>query len=231
MDIESFRVALEQATLASVAIGFAAGFFFSFNPVALAAIPVSLAYVTKADTAKRALVYTGMFVAGMIATHVLLGLIAGLGGAWVQRLFGRGWGLVLGPLLIVLGLAWPGWIRIPMPQIALRARPATSTWGASALGAAFSVAVCPFCTPALLVLLGVAAGIGSPFFGAALLFAFAVGRSVPVVAGASAVGWLESCKALQGSRRAFEIAGGVVLILTGLYMLNAYFIVIPELAV
>ena len=230
MDLETLRATLEQATFASIAIGFATGFFFSFNPVALAAIPVSLAYVTRAQDAKRATLYAMMFVVGMIITHVLLGLVAGLGGAWVQRLFGREWGLVLGPLLILLGLAWPGWIKLPIPQIPLRARPAANMWGASFLGAAFSVAVCPFCTPALLVLLGVGATVGSPLFGAVLLLAFALGRSVPVLAGASAVGWLENTKALHSSRRAFEIVGGVLLILSGLYMLNAYFFVIPELA-
>ena len=51
MDIEAVRNTLEQASLAPLAIGFAIGFFFSFNPVALAAIPVSLAYVTKAQAA------------------------------------------------------------------------------------------------------------------------------------------------------------------------------------
>jgi len=46
MDIEAVRNTLEQASTASLAIGLAIGFFFSFNPVALAVIPVSLAYVT-----------------------------------------------------------------------------------------------------------------------------------------------------------------------------------------
>jgi len=171
-----------------------------------------------------------MFVLGMILAHVLLGLAAGLGGAWVQSLIGRHWGLVLGPLLILMGLAWPGWIKLPIPQIPIRARRAASTWGALALGASFSVAVCPACTPALVVLLGIAAGVGSPLFGVLLLLAFALGRTVPVIVGASAVGWLEGLKGLRHSQRAFEIAGGVILILSGLYMLNAYFFVIPELA-
>ena len=43
MDIDAVRNTLEQASLASLAVGLAIGFFFSFNPVALAAIPVSLA--------------------------------------------------------------------------------------------------------------------------------------------------------------------------------------------
>src|SRR5258708_29477093 len=115
----------------------------------------------------------GAFVLGMLLVLVALGAIAGLGGLWVQKLLGRYWGLVLGPLLIVLGLAWPGWIKLPLPQIALRARRATSIWRAGALGAAFAVAVCPFCTPALVVLLGVAAGVGSVTFGVLPPLAFA----------------------------------------------------------
>lgn len=230
MDIESLRHTLKQASIASLAIGLAIGFLFSFNPVALASIPVSLAYVTKAHETRRAVLFGSMFVLGMILTHVVLGFAAGLGGAWMQRVIGRQWGVVLGPLLIVMGLAWPGWIKLPIPQIPLRAKRAASTWGALALGASFSVAVCPACTPALVMLLGIAAGVGSPLFGTLLLLAFALGRTIPVILGATAVGWLESLQGLRRSQKAFEIAGGGVLIVTGLYMLNAYYFWIPELA-
>lgn len=230
MDIEALTAALAQPGPASIGIGLVAGFFFSFNPVALAAIPVSLAYVTKAREPRTALFFGAMFIAGMIATHAVLGTIAGLGGAWVQRLLGREWGLVLGPLLILLGAIWPGWIKIRLPAIPFRASRANTGWGASALGAAFSIAVCPACTPALVVLLGVAAASGSVTFGLFLLVAFALGRAIPVILGASAVGWLESLKPSARYRHAFEVAGGVVLILAGLYMLNAYFFVVPELA-
>jgi len=171
-----------------------------------------------------------MFILGMIATHVLLGLIAGLGGLWVSKLLGRQWGLVLGPFLILLGLLWPGWIRIPLPAWSFRGKRATGIWGAFALGVPFSVAVCPFCTPALVVLLGGVATVGSPLLGAVLLLAFALGRSVPIALGAWAVGWLESLKPLAKFSRAFETLGGIALIAAGLYLLNAYFFWIPELA-
>ena len=36
---------------------------------------------------------------------------------------------------------------------------------------------------------------------------------------------------LRRWQRAFDVAGGVLLILSGLYMLNAYFLLIPALAV
>lgn len=74
------------------------------------------------------------------------------------------------------------------------------------------------------------AGIGSVFLGVVLLLAFALGRAIPVAVGAFAIGWLEHLKGLAGYRRGFEIAGGLVLIAMGLYMLNAIFFWIPELA-
>lgn len=230
MDIDNLRSAAEQASAVSLGVGLLAGFLFSLNPVALAAIPVSLAYVTKAHETKRALLYGTMFILGMIATHVLLGLAAALGGAWVERLLGRQWGLVLGPLLILLGLAWPGWVKLPIPQLALRAKRATSLWGAFALGAPFSVAICPFCTPALLVLLGVAASVGSALFGVLLLLAFAIGRAIPIALGAWSIGWIQNLRGLAPYGRAFEILGGALLVASGLYLLNAYFVWIPSLA-
>jgi cytochrome c-type biogenesis protein len=230
MDIEAVRHTLEQASLASLAAGVAIGFFFSFNPVALAAIPVSLAVLTKARAPVRALAWGAMFVLGMAVTHLVLGVAAGVAGAGVQRLVGREWGLVLGPAAIVLGLAWAGWITLPLPCIRPHLRRTASAWGAAALGASFSVAVCPMCTPALVVLLGIAAGAGSPVFGALLLLAFSVGRAVPVLIGASAMGWLEGRACLRRWAQALEIAGGIVLVLSGLYMLNAYFFVVAGLA-
>lgn len=189
MELSALKAVLEQASLASLGVGFTAGFLFSFNPVALAAIPVSLAYVTKAHQTGRAVHFGAMFIAGMIVIHMLTGLVAGLGGQWAQKIIGREWGLVLGPLLILLGFMWPGWIRLPLPAIRLRAKRAQNGWGAFMLRIPFSVAICPFCTPAPVILLGVATGIGSPLFGATLLFAFALGRAVPILLGAWAMPW------------------------------------------
>ncbi len=231
MDAEELRSAVEHAGLAAAGVGFLAGFLFSFNPVALASIPVSLAYVTKGRDKSQALLFGAMFVLGMILTHVVLGLIAGLGGKWAADVTGRGWGLFLGPLLIVLGLIWAGWLRVPLPSFGFRAIRPTAAWGAFLLGIPFSVAVCPVCTPALVVLLGVTAGIGSVLLGVVLLLAFALGRAVPLVLGAFAISWLENLNSVLRYRRGFEIAGGLMLIAMGFYMLNAVFIWIPQLAI
>jgi cytochrome c-type biogenesis protein len=209
-------------------MAFLVGLLFSFNPVALASIPVSLAYVTRARERRTAFAYGAMFILGMVLTHVVLGVIAGLGGQWVQALLGRHWGLVLGPMLILLGVFWAGWLRVSLPALRFRAKPATGLWGAFALGVPFAVAVCPGCTPALIVTLGVVAGLGSPILGAVMLLAFAIGRALPIALGAFIIGTLEGRPALAKYLRLADKLGGVVLIATGL--LNTYFLVVPALA-
>lgn len=230
MDIDSLLRGIQHVGAAALLVCFLTGFFFSFNPVALAAIPVSLAYVTKARAPREAMVFGGMFIVGMVLTHVLLGVAAGFGGQGVESLLGRRWGLVLGPWLILMGLLWPGWVRLPFKGLSFRVKRATGAWGAFALGVPFAIAVCPVCTPALIALLGVVAGIGSPTWGALLLLAFALGRAVPIALGAGAMGWLERLRPLVRYQHMFDTLGGVVLVLAGLYMLNAYFILVPALA-
>jgi cytochrome c-type biogenesis protein len=118
----------------------------------------------------------------------------------------------------------------PLPSASFKARRPTTLVGAFALGIVFSIAVCPVCNPELVVLIGAAAALASPLFGAALLLAFAIGRAIPIVLGASAVGWLENLRVFSNYQKPIEILGSLTLIAFGLYMLNAYFFWIPDLA-
>lgn len=226
INIENFKQTLQTASWAGIGLSFLAGFVFSFNPVSFASVPVMLAYVTKAHEERRALLMGGAFVFGMLVTHVVLGVAAALGGEWVQGVMGREWGLFLGPLLIIMGLMWAGLLNIRLPWFGVKGKKVTGIWGAFLLGIPFSVAVCPFCTPALLVTLTASAAIGSVSFGFALLLAFALGRSIPVILGAWSMGWLESLKTLSSYQKTFEVIAGIVLVLTGLYLLNEYFFII-----
>lgn len=226
IDPASLKAMLTEASLLGIGMGFLAGLVFSFNPVSFASIPVVLAYVTlahdKQQEERNALRLGGAFVAGMLLTHTLLGAVAALGGDWAQQVMGREWGLFLGPLLILLGLIWTGWLKLRLPWLAMRGKKVSGSWGAFLLGIPFSVAVCPFCTPALLVTLTASAAIGSVPFGAGLLLAFAVGRSIPIIIGAWSMGWLESLRMFSRHQKVVEIIAGVTLIFTGLYLLNEY---------
>lgn len=219
----TLKETLQTQSWAGIGIAFIAGLVFSFNPVSFASIPVILAYVTKSHEEKRAVVMGGAFVFGMLVTHVVLGVAAALGGDWVKSIMGRHWGLLLGPLLIIMGLMWSGLLNIRMPWFGVKAKKVTGIWGAFLLGIPFSVAVCPFCTPALLVTLTASAAIGSVSFGFALLLAFALGRSIPIILGAWSMGWLESLTIISRYQKVLEVFAGLVLVLTGFYLLNEYF--------
>ncbi len=227
INVASMESSLQQASVTGLGLAFAAGFLFSFNPLSFASIPVVLAYVTKVHEPKRAMLMGSAFVLGMLVTHFVLGVGSALGGEWVKTIMGRAWGLLLGPVLMVLGLIWGGWLRFNLPWFSLRAKQVTGIWGAFLLAIPFSIAICPFCTPALLVALTASAAIGSPAYGGLLLLMFALGRSIPVVLGAWGMGRLESFLVLTQHQRKLEIAAGITLFLTGLYLLNEYFLVIP----
>ena len=175
---------------------FLAGFLFSFTPVAFASIPVVLAYVTRARAFREAISYGLAFAAGLILTHVVLGIGA------------------------ALGLLWTGWLKSPLPWLPLRGKRAATLWGAFLLGMPFTVGICPVCSPGLWIGLGVSASIGSGFYGGLLMLAFALGRVIPLAVGAISIGWLENLKTIECWRRGFEIAGGITLMAIGAYLLN-----------
>jgi len=230
MNPDSLRLAVEHQGVLALGLAFLTGLLFSISPVAIASVPVALAYVTKSRKRTEALRFGAMFVMGLIITHVLLGVAAGLVGRSFEELVGRSWGVLLGPILILLGLVWVGKIPIRLPALSFKIKRPNKAWGAFLLSIPFSVAVCPICTPALVVLLGATAALGSAVWGGLFLLAFALGRAVPIMAGAMAVGWLEHAPTLDRFRRPFEVAGGVMFILSGLYMLNAVFFWVPALA-
>ena len=216
---------LTEPSIGGIVIGFVVGLIFSFNPVSFSAIPVMLAYVTKAREKKQAMKMGAAFVLGMVFIQVLLGVVAALGGEWVQNIMGRFWGVIFGQILIILGLLWPGWLKIQIPWFGIKGKKVVSYCGAFLLGIPFSIAICPFCSPALVVMLTASAAMGSVAFGFLLLLAFSLGRGIPVMIGAYSIGWLESLKTFTKHQRSFEIFASVVLIFSGLYLLNEYFFI------
>ncbi len=214
---------MQQASLLGLSAALVTGFLFSFNPATFATVPVVLAYVTKARALKEAVMLCGGFIAGMITTHVVLGIGAALGGDWISDSLDQRWNVLLGAVLIVLGAVWAGWLKIPMPWFSVRGQRVATVWGAFLLGIPFTVGICPVCSPGLWIALSASAAIGSVLYGAILLLVFAVGRTLPVLIGAVGVGYLESLKPLSALHRWFEVFGGTIMILVGQYLLNEYF--------
>jgi cytochrome c-type biogenesis protein len=212
--------ALELFALASLAL--VAGVVSFSAPCTLPLLPGYVSYVSSLDTAatRRRTVWIGslLFVAGFTAVFTVLGATAGgLGqalsslGIWLDR--------IAGAVIVVMGLAMIGLLRLPALQRERRADlngirrgPA----GALPLGAAFALGWTPCVGPVLASILALSAGRATVGRGALLLFVYAVGMSLPFLAvtlgvtrGSDRLAWL------RRHARRIEVTGGVVLVLMG----------------
>jgi len=133
--------------------------------------------------------------------------------------------MLLGPVLIILGLIWGGWLRFTLPWFSAKGQRVATVWSAFMLSIPFTVGVCPVCSPGLLVVLSASAAVGSPYYGALLLFVFGIGRTLPVLLGACSMGYLESLKSLSRWHYYFEKTGGIAFIIMGLYLMNEYYFI------
>jgi len=216
---------MQQGDLLGIGAAFITGFLFSFNPASFITIPVVLAYVTRARSLFDAIKFGGAFIIGMISTHISLGAVAAFTGEITNHLLGRHWYLLLGPLLILFGIIWAGWIKFTIPWFSIKGQRVATMWSAFLLGIPFTVGVCPVCSPGLLIALSASAAVGSIPYGILLLLMFGVGRTLPVLIGAFSIGYLGSLKSFSRWQHYLEKLGGISLIVIGFYLLNEYFFI------
>jgi cytochrome c-type biogenesis protein len=89
--------------------------------------------------------------------------------------------------------------------------------GAFALGLIVGLAGSQCATPVLAAILNIVMGTGKIATGAFLLFAYALGRGVPIVLAGTFSGVVKALPALERWRRWMESTAGAVLIGVGLY--------------
>jgi cytochrome c-type biogenesis protein len=152
--------------------------------------------------------------------------------SWASAgLAGRQWGLLLGPVLIILGhVAWLGSCAFAVVRAARKAP--NNDLGRICSGSRFFRP--PF---ARFVRRRLSSCSAQPprsrrLFLApccCLLSPWTAPSRLPLARGRP--GWLENLSILSKYQKGFEIAGAVTLIASGLYMLNAYYFWIPSLAI
>lgn len=160
------------------------------------------------------------FALGMATVEALLGALFGLVGFAVLRVLARVLWLayaVLGGVLLVTGLALLRVLHVRIPVPGAATRPA-QTFGASyLLGIPFGLSTCPACMPLLLPVVAAAAATGDPIMGAVLLFAFGLGRGVPIVIAGTATGILAYLLRARRLVRGVELASGALILAAALY--------------
>jgi len=185
------KLVIESPILALLVI-FWIGAVASLNSCTAVRLPIVLGYVgASGGSRKRSLFLTGLFLAGLVVSYVLIGAaVAFVSGAVSQLLHTSKvifW--ISGALLIVAGalisgLISPGLLPSRWQHIGVRldrARPL----GALIFGLLFgllTMPACPLCGAGLIVLGGIAAAKSLSLYGLAMFASFALGQTVPVMA-------------------------------------------------
>lgn len=204
------------------ALAFAAGVVSSASPCALATVPLVVGYVGGRDDSnrRRAFGYSLLFVAGLSLAFTALGAAAALLGQLMGTLGGV-WYIALGLLAAAMGVHLLGWL--PLPRIA------APHWqikvdgplGALFLGVLFGVVSSPCATPVLVAVLSLVATQGEIAYGTSLLFVYALGHCVLMLAAGTFAGLVQAWSRSRGMT-VFSVrlkqAFGIVLVGTGGYL-------------
>jgi cytochrome c-type biogenesis protein len=173
-------------------------------------------------TASRGRLLTGvaLFVAGFTVVFVAVGTLAGslgaLLGRWEDPLM-----RVLGVVVVLMGLAFLGFVPFLQQDRRLHASPTAGLWGAPVLGVVFGLGWAPCIGPTLAAVLALSLDGGSAARGATLSVAYCLGLGLPFLA--IALGMQRSSAVLtflRAHRLAISRVGGGLLILIGLALVT-----------
>lgn len=178
---------MDDISLVSYPVAFAAGFVSFVSPCVLALVPGYLSFVSgvsfdELGAKVRNVVWpTLAFVLGFATMFTLLGASAGLLGHSLVRERDT-LNLVGGLLLIAAGIAMVLLPRLGVLQVDRRlhlSRRPTTLFGAGLVGMAFAGGWIPCLGPVLGSILTLAAPTESPELGATLLFTYSLGLGIP----------------------------------------------------
>jgi cytochrome c biogenesis protein CcdA len=178
---------------------FAAGVVSSASPCALATVPLVVGYVGGHgdDSKPRAFFYSLAFVLGLATTFTALGAAAALLGQLMGTLGGP-WFVALGLLAAAMGLNLMGWLPLRLPALPHWQPRVAGPLGALLLGALFGIVSSPCATPVLVALLGLVATQGEVAYGISLLFVYALGHCVLMLAAGTFTGLVSAWARSRG---------------------------------
>jgi len=230
--------------LLAVPVAFLAGLISFASPCVLPLVPGYVGYVSGMAAASsgtstsrrgtagaagragrvsgRGRVVTGvaLFVAGFTLVFVALGVLFGIFGAWLER-----WDTViervLGIVVILMGLAFMGFVPFLQSDRRMHLSPTAGLWGAPLLGIVFGLGWTPCLGPTLTAINALALDGGSAVRGGIMAVVYCLGLGVPFLLIAFG---LESSKRLMAFLKRHRVAvmrfGGALLIVLGLALVT-----------
>lgn len=185
--------------LLAFAAVFLAGVLSSASPCVLVTIPLVVGYVGGYSNGDRlkAFRYSLAFILGLSLTFTAFGAAAGLLGIMFGTL-GGWWHVAAGIVALAMGLQLMGLYELQLP-LRREYRPKQGgVAGAFLLGLFFGVVSSPCATPVLVVLLTYVATRGKLLYGTALLFTYAIGHCLLMLAAGTFTGFVESFAQARG---------------------------------
>ncbi len=215
------QVILEGSLLIAISLSLLAGILTFLSPCVVPLVPGYLGYVSGSAAPKsKVLAGSVLFVLGFSAVFVSLGVLAGTAGLlylvrnqWIQ--------IILGALVVIFGLAMIGQFSLLQRSIKVPFSPKVGLAGAPMLGVVFALGWTPCIGPTLSAVLVLASDSGDPVRGGILATFYSLGIGIPFLLIAAGFGWASrSISFVKKHIRAFNIFGGVMLIVIGLAMVT-----------
>jgi cytochrome c-type biogenesis protein len=219
IDYESLR----SFSVLGMVLVFLGGLLTSLGPCNVATIPLIVGFVGGSHDLprRRAFTISLAFAIGLAITFMALGLIAALIGGVIGANTRRWYYLVAG-ICFVIGLHMLGVLNLSFPMLFASLRDKVGLKGVSgalALGLISGLVASQCATPVLAAILTYVMAKGAMFYGAVLLFVYALGRGVPVVLAGTFTGALKNFQKLGHWNDLIEKASGVIILAVGFYFL------------
>ncbi len=213
---------LRTVSFVAYLLVFVGGVVTSIGPCNVAMIPLVIGFVTgnRGISRTRGFAISLVFTIGLALTFTSLGVVAAL----VGGLFGATKTLyyVVAAVCLVVGLHILGIVKIPVPALFTREREKVrqrGIVGALLLGLVSGLVSSQCATPVLAAILTVVMLNGAITYGATLLFVYALGRGVPIIAAGTFAGAIKALPAFARWGERLQQGSGAIVILVGFYLL------------
>lgn len=171
-------------------------------------------------SARRVALGVTLFILGFTAVFVLFGVVFAAFGArlapWMDTIM-----RVAGVLVIVMGIAFMGYLPFLQKELRIHASPRFGLFGAPLLGATFALGWTPCIGPTLAAVLTLSFGGADPMRGGVLALFYCLGLGVPFIA--IALLFTRSTRAwrwISRHRAMISRVGGGLLIVVGLLLVT-----------